>query len=69
MPFGHFTNGKARLTKEKETAQKEIERLEKKLGNPEFVAKAPEKVIAGEKEKLEKYTAQLKNIEEMIANL
>ena len=43
--------------------------LEKKLGNPEFVAKAPEKVIAGEKEKLEKYTSQLKNIEEMIANL
>ena len=60
---------RARLTKEKETALKEIERLEKKLGNAEFVAKAPEKVIAGEKEKLEKYTAQLKNIEEMIANL
>ena len=60
---------RARLTKEKETAQKEIERLEKKLGNPEFVSKAPEKVIAGEREKLEKYTSQLKNIEEMIANL
>ncbi|MBR3994448.1 MAG: valine--tRNA ligase [Clostridia bacterium] len=60
---------RARLTKEKETAQKEIERLEKKLGNPEFVAKAPEKVIAGEREKLEKYTSQLKNIEDMIANL
>ena len=60
---------RARLTKEKETTLKEIERLEKKLGNPEFVAKAPEKVIAGEKEKLEKYTSQLKNIEEMIANL
>ncbi len=60
---------RARLTKEKETALKEIERLEKKLGNPEFVAKAPEKVIAGEKEKLKKYTAQLKNIEEMIENL
>ncbi len=60
---------RARLEKEKETAQKEIARLENKLGNPEFVAKAPEKVIAGEKEKLEKYTAQLKNIEEMIAAL
>ncbi len=60
---------RARLEKEKETALGEIARLEKKLGNPEFVAKAPEKVIAGEREKLEKYTAQLKNIEEMIAAL
>ncbi len=60
---------RARLTKEKETAMKEIERLEKKLGNPEFTAKAPEKVVALEREKLEKYSAQLKNIEEMIANL
>ncbi len=60
---------KARLNAEKEKALSEIDRVNKKLGNPEFAAKAPEKVIAGEKEKLEKYTAQLKNIEEMIANL
>ncbi len=60
---------RARLTKEKEVALSEIERVQKKLGNAEFVAKAPEKVIAGEKEKLEKYTSQLKNIEEMLANL
>ncbi len=58
-----------RLEKEKKTALSEIERVENKLGNPEFTAKAPEKVITGEREKLEKYTAQLKNIEEMLANL
>ncbi len=60
---------RARLEKEKATALSEIERVNKKLGNPEFVGKAPEKVIAGEREKLAKYTEMLKNVEEMIAKL
>ena len=33
----------------------EIERIEKKLSNPGFVAKAPATVIDGERAKLEKY--------------
>ena len=43
------------LWKEVEKVNKEIERLEKKLNNEGFVAKAPAEVIAGEKEKLAKY--------------
>lgn len=64
-----FEKEKARLEKEKATANSEIERVNKKLGNPEFVAKAPAAVIEGEKAKLAKYTEMLKNIEEMIAKL
>ena len=64
-----FEKEKARLEKEKATANAEIERVNKKLGNPEFVSKAPAAVIEGEKAKLAKYTEMLKNIEEMIAKL
>jgi valyl-tRNA synthetase len=60
---------KARLEKEKATTISEIERVNKKLSNNEFVAKAPAAVIDGEKAKLEKYTQMLANIEEAIAKL
>jgi len=60
---------KARLEKEKSTTISEIERVNKKLSNNEFVAKAPAAVIDGEKAKLEKYTQMLANIEEAIAKL
>jgi valyl-tRNA synthetase len=49
----------ARLTKEKEKLISEIERIEKKLSNEGFVAKAPAAVIEGEKEKLNKYKDML----------
>ena len=58
-----------RLTKEKEKMQKEIERVEKKLANQGFVSKAPEKVIAEEREKGEKYRAMLSQIEERLAQM
>ena len=56
-----FAEEKERLTKEKAKLEDEVARLEKKLSNAEFVAKAPEKVVAVEREKLEKYKAQLKD--------
>ncbi len=55
--------------KEKERIKKEIENLEKviksakmKLGNKEFVAKAPEKVVNMEKNKLKKAENELKKL-------
>lgn len=45
----------ARLEKELKTLNAEVERIEKKLNNPNFMAKAPEHVIAGEREKLQGY--------------
>ena len=37
---------RARINKEASKAQQELEKIEKKLGNEAFVAKAPEAVVA-----------------------
>ncbi|MBQ9692151.1 MAG: valine--tRNA ligase [Clostridia bacterium] len=59
----------ARLTKEKERLHGEIDRIERKLSNPGFVAKAPAAVIEGEKEKLAKYREMLEATEAALAQL
>ena len=46
---------KERIAKEKVQMQKEIARLEGKLNNEGFLAKAPKAVVEKEKEKLEEY--------------
>ena len=51
-----------RLAKEKETIESELKRVNSKLGNESFVSKAPEKVVAEEKAKLEKYTAMYESV-------
>ncbi|MBQ5761511.1 MAG: valine--tRNA ligase [Clostridia bacterium] len=51
-----------RLAKEKETVESELKRVNSKLGNASFVSKAPEKVVAEEKAKLEKYTAMYESV-------
>ncbi len=58
-----------RLTKEREKTIGEIERLEKKLGNEGFVAKAPAAVVEGEKAKLAKYKDVLAGVEAAIAKI
>jgi len=59
----------ARLTKEKENILGEIERLNKKLSNEGFVAKAPAAVVEGERNKLAKYQETLAGVENAIAQL
>ena len=69
MPFAELVDiakEKERLSKEREKLIKEVERVEKKLSNQGFVSKAPEKVIAEEKAKMEKYSTMLKAVEEQI---
>ncbi len=58
-----------RLTKEQEKLQGEIKRAEGMLNNPKFVEKAPAAKIEEEKEKLEKYTQMLHQVEERLAQL
>ncbi|TCO67981.1 valine--tRNA ligase [Caldanaerobacter subterraneus] len=58
-----------RLEEEREKVLKEIERAQGLLNNENFVKKALEKVVNAEREKLEKYTAMLKNIEERLSLL
>ncbi|MGI6404734.1 MAG: valine--tRNA ligase [Oscillospiraceae bacterium] len=60
---------RARLEKEKTTAQNEIAMIEKKLQNQGFVAKAPAAVVEGEREKLRKASERLAKIEESLAEL
>ena len=60
---------KERLAGEKKKVLSEIERIEKKLANEQFVSKAPEKVVAAERDKLAGYQKTLANIEETMATL
>lgn len=55
-----------RLSLERDKMISEIERIDKKLSNAEFVAKAPASVVEGEKKKRENYEDKLKKIEESI---
>lgn len=52
----------ARLRKEQEKAQKDIDFLSKKLNNPGFLAKAPEQLIEAEKAKLSKAQEKMDKI-------
>ena len=57
-----FEKEKARLEGEKKKLISEIERIEKKLANQGFVAKAPAAVIEGEKLKMAKYQENLDGV-------
>ncbi|MGL4799216.1 MAG: valine--tRNA ligase [Cellulosilyticaceae bacterium] len=56
-----------RLTKEQAKLQSEVDRVNKKLSNEGFVAKAPEKLIEEEKAKRDKYQAMLEEVEARLA--
>ncbi len=60
---------KARLNKEKARAEDDIKRVDQKLSNANFVARAPEEVIEGEKEKREEASARLAKVMEALARL
>ena len=59
----------ARLGKELEKLEKEIKRLSGKLSNAGFLSKAPEQVVAGEKEKLAGYEEKKKSVESRMQDL
>ena len=64
-----FREELARLTKEKERLEGEVTRVEKKLSNQGFVAKAPEQVVQAERDKEEKYKEMLAKVNEQIADV
>ena len=72
MPMGDlidFEAERARLGKEKKKVEDDIAFVMKKLGNPKFVDKAPENVVAAECEKADKLREHLAKLEESIAAL
>ena len=64
-----FEKERARLTAEMQKNDSEIERLEKKLSNEGFVAKAPAQVIEGERVKLAKYLETRESLKTALAKL
>ena len=64
-----FAKEKERLQGELKKAVSEFDRVDKKLNNQGFVAKAPDDVIKGEEEKRAKYASLVKKLEQNITSL
>lgn len=64
-----FEAEKKRLLKEREAAQKKLEQAQKKLSNPGFLSKAPESVVAKQREDAAVLTEKIENIDKSIAEL
>lgn len=58
-----------RLEKEKEKIEDELKRARGKLSNKDFVNKAPEHIVAKEREKLKKYEDMMEKVVERLASL
>ncbi|AWW33435.1 valine--tRNA ligase [Mannheimia varigena] len=66
IPMAGFINKEAelsRLTKEMDKLKNEVARIEGKLSNEAFVAKAPGQVIAKEREKMQEYLSGLEKLQ------
>jgi valyl-tRNA synthetase len=59
----------ARLEKEKAKAEAEINRIDAKLANPDFLARAPEEVVEADREKQEEAAARQAKILEALGRL
>ena len=59
----------ARLNKEIEKLQKEVQRVEGKLGNDNFVGKAPEAVVQKERDKLSDMQQALQGLSEQLEKI
>ena len=60
---------RARIERELEKAKKDVAGQQAKLANENFVSRAPERVVAAEREKLAKAQALCANLEESLKNL
>ena len=72
MPFADLVDIDKEIerpTKEEDKMNKEIKRAQGMLSNPKFVDKAPADKVQAEKDKLEKYTQMLAQIQERLAAL
>ncbi|MBE6730149.1 MAG: valine--tRNA ligase [Ruminococcaceae bacterium] len=69
MPMSELVDREAevqRLTKELESAQKQLDNVNAKLNNETFMSKAPEKVVAGVRDNGEKLTEKIRLIKESL---
>ena len=64
-----FAKERARLEKELKKAEEEIGRIDAKLSNEQFVSRAPEDVLAEQREKRAEYAATAARLKEAVARL
>jgi valyl-tRNA synthetase len=72
IPLGDLVDiekEKERLSKELENAMREKERVAIKLGNAEFTSRAPARVVDMEREKLDKYSNMVADLERRLSDL
>jgi valyl-tRNA synthetase len=72
LPLGDvidFAKERARLEKDLKKAQDEIDRIDAKLSNEQFVSKAPEEVLTEQREKRAEYEATAARLKEAVARL
>lgn len=72
MPFAELVDIEKeieRLNAEKKRLEGELKRVNGMLGNEKFVSKAPAAKIQEEKDKLEKYTIMMEQVEDRLAHL
>ncbi len=72
IPMGElvdFEAEKARLSKELAAVQKDLDFVNNKLSNENFVAKAPANVVAAQREQAAKYSEKIAMLKESIAKL
>ncbi|MFN3232198.1 MAG: valine--tRNA ligase [Alphaproteobacteria bacterium] len=60
---------RARLNKEIDKATKEVEGLDKRLDNPSFVAKAPEHVVAEQRDRRDEYAQLIEKLKDALKRL
>jgi valyl-tRNA synthetase len=60
---------RARLEKDDAKLAGEVVKIEKKLGNPDFVAKAPEEVVEENRERLSELAAERTKVQEALTRL
>jgi valyl-tRNA synthetase len=64
-----FEKELARIAKEKANAEKQLNGINAKLSNEKFLEKAPEAVVNGEREKVEKLKALIEKLDASAAAL
>jgi valyl-tRNA synthetase len=72
MPLSELVDAereRERIAKELEKARADLARLDAKLQNAEFTSKAPERVVAAERERADKAKALAANLEESLRSL
>ena len=72
MPFAELVDIEKeieRLNAEKNRLEGELKRVNGMLGNEKFVSKAPAAKLQEEKDKLEKYTTMMRQVEDRLAHL